>query len=276
VEDERWEPVESTAQATTELQADRVFRARQGRQRFVVYFEFYTTWDRNAPWDMLAKAGLLSRRERLTAVCLVFVLQPRGYRPQGGQFRLEAAGGPTQQLWFREVCLWQVQPQDWWEEFPGLMALYPLCRHGRQPDEAVRRAAQAIERTAGNPGERTDDLVLLSVFGNLAYPRLDVAGIIGRDKMQESRFLREVRDEAQLAVKRWAVLENLEARFGPESRAELEPTVNAITDFEELGRLHRLSAICPNLDTFRAGLPRQDKRGRPRNGPRHRRSATAE
>src|SRR5205823_864888 len=99
-----------------ELLADRVFRARRGRERFVVYFEFYTCWNRQAPGDMLAKSGLLSQRERLPTVCLAFVLLPRGFRSQGGQLRLEAANGPTQHLWFREVCLWEVEPQDWWDK----------------------------------------------------------------------------------------------------------------------------------------------------------------
>src|SRR6266446_1899288 len=74
------QPVESTLPTTTELLADRAFRARRGRERFVVYYEFYTRWHRNAPWDMLAKAGLLSQRERLPTVRLAFVLRPRGFR----------------------------------------------------------------------------------------------------------------------------------------------------------------------------------------------------
>ena len=37
-------------------------------------------------------------------------------------------GEPTQQLWFREVPLWGLDPEPWWEEVPGLMALYPRDR----------------------------------------------------------------------------------------------------------------------------------------------------
>jgi hypothetical protein len=44
-----WAPLESTLPATTELLADRVFRARRGRDRFAVCFEFYTRWQRDAP-----------------------------------------------------------------------------------------------------------------------------------------------------------------------------------------------------------------------------------
>ena len=141
---------------------------------FVVYYEFYTQWDRNAPWDMLAKSGLLSQRLHLPTVCLAFVLRPRGFRSQAGQLRLEAAGGPTQQLWYREVCLWKVEPEPWWDNVPGLMALFPLCRHGQTPRAAIRHAAHAIERTVTQQGEREDHLFLLYIFGDLAYPRLDV------------------------------------------------------------------------------------------------------
>jgi len=56
---------------------------------------------RHAPWDMLAKSALLSQRLRLPTICLAFVLLPGGFHSQGGQLRLEAAGAPTQQLWFR-------------------------------------------------------------------------------------------------------------------------------------------------------------------------------
>ena len=89
----RLTPLESSLPATTELLADRAFRAGSGRERFVVYFEYYTRWDRDAPWDMLAKSGLLSERVHLPTVCLVFILLPGRFRSQAGQFRLKAAAG---------------------------------------------------------------------------------------------------------------------------------------------------------------------------------------
>jgi hypothetical protein len=39
---QRLRPIESTLPRTTELLADRAFRASHGRDRFVLYFEFYT------------------------------------------------------------------------------------------------------------------------------------------------------------------------------------------------------------------------------------------
>src|SRR5438477_10207686 len=91
-----WAPAVSEVQ-TTERLADRVFRARPGRHRFVVYMEAYTSWKASAPWSILAKPGLLSERERLPTVSLVYVLRPRGYRPQSGNFRLAVEDESTQQ-----------------------------------------------------------------------------------------------------------------------------------------------------------------------------------
>jgi hypothetical protein len=94
---------------------------------------------------VLAKSGLLSERERLPTLSLIFILLPQGYRDQHGQFRLEAEEGqPTQQIWFKEICLWKQVPQPWWELVPGLMALYPLCKVKEEPAAAIAHAAAAI------------------------------------------------------------------------------------------------------------------------------------
>ena len=255
----QWQAAESTVQVSLEKLADRVFLARQGRQRFVVYFEFYTTWDRNAPWDMLAKSGLLSQRERLPTVCIAVVLRQRGFRSPGGQLRLEAAGNPTQQLWFKEVCLWRLKPEAWWEDEPGLMALYPLCQHGQQPRDAITHAAAAIERKVTGEVEKADALYLLHRFGGLAYSRLDVAAIIGRDKMKASKFEKELvaqgRLEGQLAARRSDILAILEGRFGDTVRGAFEARLNSIEDFDQLGRLLRLVGMGASLDEFRAAVP---------------------
>src|SRR5438132_5523669 len=97
-----WAPAVSEVQ-TTERLADRVFQARRGRDRFLVYMEAYTYWKSSAPWSILSKSALVSERERLPTVSLVYILRPRGYRPQGGNFRLAFDGAATQQVWFREI-----------------------------------------------------------------------------------------------------------------------------------------------------------------------------
>src|SRR5690348_10752798 len=159
-----WRPIVSEVQAVERL-ADRAFRAARGRERFVVYMEAYTYWEAGVPWSVLAKSGLLSERERLPSVSLVFYLRPDGYRPLGGTFRLEAVAGPTQQIWPREVCLWEEVPDASWEDVPALMALYSLCRHGDLPRQTVLHAAAAIARTAASTRQRADLLTVLGIFG---------------------------------------------------------------------------------------------------------------
>src|SRR5258707_111911 len=116
VECRGWTPIVSEGQATTERLADRGFRGRARRQRFVVYMEFYTYWNHDVPWSVLAKSALLSERERLPTMSLVYVLRPRGYHDTGGTHRLAIEGQPSQQVWFREIRLWEQEPQDWWED----------------------------------------------------------------------------------------------------------------------------------------------------------------
>jgi len=259
----RLTPLEGTLPATTELLADRAFRARSGQERFVVYFEFYTRWHRNAPWDMLANSGLLSQRLRLPTVCLAFILLPHRFRSQGGQFRLEAAGSVTQQLRFREVCLWELEPQSWWERVPGLMALYPLCRHRRTPPEAIRYAEDAIEQGTADETRLADNLALLSIFGELAFPNLDVAQIIGREKMKGSKLIRSFVAEAEAETRREDVADVLRGRFGEEAGSGIVTLLERIDDPEQLRQLLVAAARCTSPEEFRAGLAGPSTAGSP-------------
>jgi hypothetical protein len=262
VECRRLEPLESTLPATTELLADRVFRASRGRERFVVYFEFYTRWDRDAPWDMLAKSGLLSQREHLPTVCLAFILLPRGFRSQEGQLRLTAVGQPTQHLWFREIPMWAQDPEPWWEEVPGLMALYPLCRHGRRPRDAIAHAAGVIEAHTTETLVRADFLAYLNTFGQLAFPRLDVEAIIGSEKMNESPFLRKVMNRARMEEKRADILLLLREKFGEEAAGTVQPQLEETEDLARLGEWFTAAVRASSFDEFRAALvpPRTRRR----------------
>jgi hypothetical protein len=220
-------------------------------------FEFYTRWERDAPWDMLAKSSLLARRVHLPVVCIAIVFTPRGYRPLNGTFRLEAAGGPTQQLWLREVCLWQTRPETWWEDQPGLRALYPLCQHGMQPRAAIEHAAEVIERKVTRPGSKSVALALLSIFGEGAFPALDVERIIGSEKMKESKMLRRARQEAELILQRANILRVLRARFGATAATEFTATLDDMDELARLEPLLDLAATCRDVADFRAGLQTQ-------------------
>jgi hypothetical protein len=249
-----WRPVVSEIQAVERL-ADRAFRATHGREQFVVYFEAYTYWEQGIAWGLQAKAGLLSERERVPTICVVFFLRPDGYQPQpGGTFRLEALGGPTQQVWLREVPLWEEVPDASWEDVPGLMALYPLCRHGKTPRQAVAHAAAAIGRARGSARRRADLLTVLGIFGRLAYPDLDTFALIGREQMKESPAYQEIMDEGRVEQGRAYILMGVEERFGKDAAEQLRADVQTIEDLTRLERLMRLAFSCPDLNTFREAL----------------------
>jgi hypothetical protein len=206
---------------------------------------------------VLAKSGLLSERERLPTRSVVFVLLPKGYKEQKGTFQLKIhPEGKTQQIWFEEVCLWKQQPEDWWRKHPGLMAMYPLCDHGREGSAAVVHAAEAIRHQALDSVRRADLLVSLAVFGRLKYQELDTFTIIGREEMRESAFMQQVADEAMVDHARKTVLEVLRLRFGEEAVTEFQQPINHMQHLEQLDALLQLAVQSRRLSQFRKGMPR--------------------
>jgi hypothetical protein len=250
---DEWLPVVSEVQ-TAERFADRAFRARRGSEWFVVYFEAYTHWRKEAPWNLLAKSGLLSERERLPTLCLVYILRPRGYKAQHGRFQLEVEGETSQYLRLKEICLWQIEPELWWEQVPGLMTLYPLCRHGRPAEQAVAHAAGAIAAATADTIIRADLLTSLAIFGKLAYGQLDVMGLIGREHMKESAIYSEIGDEARVEAVQADVLVVLEERLGVQAAASCRDAVQRVTKQDKLISLLRLAARCDDINAFQRGL----------------------
>jgi predicted transposase YdaD len=194
----------------------------------------------------------------LPTLALVFLLTQDGFRDQGGTFRLAIGDRPTQQLWFHEICLWRERPQAWWEQVPGLMALSPLCDHGRSQVEIVRHAAQRIAAIVADTTVRADLLASLGFFGKLAYPQLDAFALIGRENMRESTFFQEIlaegRAEGRLETRRADVVEALTIRFGPDAAAEFTDHLNAIQNLEQLSALLRAAIKCRGVGGFRRVL----------------------
>jgi hypothetical protein len=48
-------------------------------------------WQEKFLWNVRAKSGMLSERERLPTLALVYVMRPKGYRERDGQFLLQCA-----------------------------------------------------------------------------------------------------------------------------------------------------------------------------------------
>ena len=248
---------------TTERLADRAFRAVAADESFVVYFEAYTTWRDDARWNILAKSALLSERERLPTCTLVFILRREGYRAQRGRFRLVARGRPTQQVWFEEICLWRERAEAWWDQVPGLMALLPLCAHGRGTADAVVHAAECITTQVADTVERGNLLTALGVFGNMRYPQLAAFDLIGRNVMSESPFYQAILAEGGTSFRRQDVLDVLETRFGKGAGEEFRDLLEAITDGAQLSELLRTAIKCRGIGGFRRALQSLEAPGAP-------------
>ena len=180
---------------------------------------------------------------------------PQGYREQGGTFRLETApDDPTQQVWFREIPLWKETPEEWWEYYPGLMALFPLCKHGMEPPDAVAHAATAIKHQEMDAARRADLLTTLAIFGRLADKNTDVLAIIGREQMRDSPVIQEFIDEGKALGTRQSIREVLEIRFGPEAVSEFKEALDRTANLETLRALLKSAIQARRVTQFRKAM----------------------
>lgn len=162
-------------------------------------------------------------------------------------------------MWYKEVRLWQQKPEAWWEDEPGLMALYPQCDHGRRPRDAISHAADVIESRMADVPERGTFLMLLGIFGRLGHPELDARQIIGVEKMKEPKFYQEIMQEGELARLRKNILRALRVRMKAEPPADLASAVEAIDDVGRLEGPFDVSATCENFSAFREALAVQEE-----------------
>src|SRR5262249_19638691 len=156
----------------------------------------------------------------------------------------------TQQVWFREICLWRERPEPWWEQVPGLMAMLPLCDHGRSEGGAVADAAQAITAEVPDTVVRANLLTALGFFGKLRYPGMDTFGLIGREHMRGSSFYEEIANEGRVEAMRADILQALRLRFGATAASEFTDRLNQIQDTAQLEELHARAITCRGIGGF--------------------------
>jgi predicted transposase YdaD len=111
-----------------------------------------------------------------------------------------------------------------------------------------------IEAHTPDTPARADFLAYLNTFGQLAFPRLNVAAIIGREKMKESPFLREIMNEGRVEEKRVDIVRILERRFGEEPARALMELLEECTELDHLRRLFDLALDCTSIEEFRTAL----------------------
>jgi hypothetical protein len=79
-------------------------------------------------------------------------------------------------------------------------------------------------------------------------------GLIGREKMRESKFYQEIVAEGELQGQRNAILQILRHRFGPEASTEFETPLTAVDDRQRLTHLVGVATDCATPDDFRRAL----------------------
>jgi hypothetical protein len=72
--------------------------------------------------------------------------------------------------------------------------------------------------------------------------------------MIESPLLEELMADGERAGQRKSIMLFLVTRFGPSAR-DVRSVLNTITDDKKLEELTRLSASCPDLESFKKLLP---------------------
>ena len=146
------------------------------------------------------------------------------------------------------------RPEPWWDDQPGLLALYPLCHHEEEPEAAIRHAAEAIEKNASDIIEQRDFMTFLSIYGVLRYPLIDVVGIIGREKMRESPIAQMWVEEGSLMRLRASILRVLRSRQKLTETDEFAPALELIKEPDRLEHLLDVAATCATIDEFREAL----------------------
>ena|SRR5580700_8463701 len=98
-------------------------------------------------------------------------------------------------------------------------------------------------------------MVLLNIFGELAYPRLDVEHIIGSNVMAwEAKIVRKIRKAGQAEARQADVLDVIQNRYGSAVATELTAAVQAVDDPELLKLLHGQALAGVDVAQLRSAL----------------------
>lgn len=243
---QKWEPMPVDANGDT-----LAFRAEESDTPFIAALQAFTRWDERVLWNMLAHSSSLTARERMPTLCILYMLTPNGYRPQGGQFRLRVGNNPTQALWFREVCLWELKPEPWWEMFPGLMTMYPLAAHRQDAATAINLAAERIHRYEKDPKKRADLQTLLALLTRLKYSEMDVVGVIGKERMKDSPLYEELLAEGGVVQCREDIAHIVQLRFGDREAKQCKKLLNGIADRDRLQEILGQAVTSKRFEQFR-------------------------
>ncbi len=204
------------------------------------------------------------------------VMKPKGNLRVAGAVSESSPGGTTRLSGqWPVVRLWELDAQGLLDDGDvGLIPWVPLTRSARPTHDVLFECVGRIRKVA-DAGERAGLLAVTFLLTSFAHPGYDLFSIFGGKGMVidfESVGMKQLGEayreryqaqwEAQwqaqweLEFLRGTVTEALEARFGAVP-GTITDRLNAITDANQVRRLHRVAVTCHSFDDFLAEASKQ-------------------
>lgn len=247
-----WRPLQAEVVQPRQLPDGLLEVQRAGQaQPDLFVLELATYPDRRVTEQVLDDLTLVYLDRRVLAEVLVVVLHPKGnLRVTDGLELRSQAGWTRWQVNWRVVELWTLSAEELLAtQEPGLMPWVPLA-HWDGPPEPVFHQCQAVIDQKARPEERGNLLAVAQVLAGLRYNDPGLLSILGgKHAMIESPVLQELLAERAHRL----ILGILDDRFGSVSM-EVSAALTAITDDDQLQKLAKVAARCPNLEAFRQQL----------------------
>lgn len=229
------------------------FPSRTGPDPFIL--EIATYPDERVYEQVLRDALLVLLHRRVVPEVITLVLRPKGNLRVSETQQVSSPHGFTQlTLRSRVVELWTLSATELLAANDvGLIPWVPLTNFDAAPEVIVRQCQERIEQQA-KPDEYANLVAVTQVMTRLRYNDLQLLSLLGGSRaMIESPLIQELMEQRDRESKHEAILDNLEARFGPPP-AEVSLAVRSISDLARLRDLHRLAATCTSLEAFRSHL----------------------
>jgi len=168
----------------------------------------------------------------VTTVLYLFPPKPR----DEPVFRVVFGGREINRWRFEQICLWELDAAPILAGgVPGLVALVPLLRGGRDPD-LLKAAVERIERAFPDEAVSDAEDVLLALASRY-YTVSELTRMIGRARMMESSLYREGlangRSEGRLAAER-ELCAALARKYHPAVFERVRPLIESCQDPDRL------------------------------------------
>jgi hypothetical protein len=152
----------------------------------------------------------------------------------------------------------------------GLIPLVPFTHYDGPPEQLLQKCRERIEQQAA-PDERANLLAITQIMAQLAYNNSALLTILGGSQvMLESPLIQELMTKNTAQTTQKNILQVLETRLGPVPQ-DIATALQAIQEASKLDKLMKLSAACPDLETFHSRL-RSIARKRNKPGRRQKRN----